>query len=259
MAMSNQVHEQRILSEHSLHCAEQPHSLLHTTITATTSSSFFLLLFIVLCLLFVLKLYMEIIQRINTSASFVTIQQQSQSLSSHLSLSIHPSRSGDNFGMFSSFSSNERDYFCTSGSICWPSTAEDEDVAVSPPRNPQETHASLHPAVPQWTIVFLVRSTLRAAVIMIMLYRAGSCCKLTSCTTFPFPGVNNNCYFLLSFFLNFSFIQLQIIHQLNNFLSRHLDASGVPSAHASRSLSQCLLIHSISTGQGLHCGHSRHP
>lgn len=221
----------------------------------------FLLLAIIHCvmLLFVLKLYMEIIQRINTSASFVTIQQQSQSLSSHLSLSIHPSRSGDNFGMFSSFSSNERDYFCTSGSICWPPTTEDEDVAVSPPCNPQETRASLHPAVPQWTIVFLVRSTLRAAVIMIMLYRAGSCCKLTSCTTFPFPGVNNNCYFLLSFFLNFSFIQLQIIHQLNNFLSRHPDASGVPSAHASQSLSQCLLIHSISTGQGLHCGHSRHP
>lgn len=83
---------------------------------------------------------------------------------------------------------------------------------------------------------------------------------MTSCTTLPFPGVNNVYHFLSSFLLDFSVIRLWILHQLKNFLSRHPDASGMPSSPASwRSLSRGLLIHSDSTGQGLHPRHSWHP
>lgn len=121
------------------------------------------------------------------------------------SLPLRASRSGDNFGMFSSFSLNDRDNFCISGSIHQPPTAEDEDVAVFPPRNPQETRSSLHSAIPQRSVVFLVRLTFRAAMMMIMLYRAGSCRELyytqmMSCTTLPFPGVNNCLLFFVELF-----------------------------------------------------------
>lgn len=64
------VNEQWVLSEHSLHCTEQPlfYYILLLSATTTSSSSFS---YPLCCLLFAVKLCTEVFQRINSSASFV--------------------------------------------------------------------------------------------------------------------------------------------------------------------------------------------
>lgn len=131
------MNEQWVLSEHSLHCTEQPlfYYVLLLSATTTSSSSFFFLSIV----LFVIcsKIVHRSISKDQYFCKFCYKEQQS--LSPHLSFSIHP----DSFGMFSS-SVNDRENLGISGSIRWPPTRKDEDVAVFFPETPRR-HA--HPRV----------------------------------------------------------------------------------------------------------------